>query len=69
MLDRCTPRHILKCGPRSWRTKTDLPEQENWAKRTKSRLHRWPVFDLTTIGALKLTTEAEVRADAITALV
>ena len=20
--------HILKCGPRSWRTKTDLPEQE-----------------------------------------
>jgi hypothetical protein len=20
--------HVLKCGPRSWRTKTDLPPQE-----------------------------------------
>jgi DNA replication protein DnaC len=29
MLDRLPHHdHILKCGPRSWRTKTDLPEQE-----------------------------------------
>ena len=29
MLDRLLHHgHILKCGPRSWRTKTDLPEQE-----------------------------------------
>jgi DNA replication protein DnaC len=23
--------HVLKCGPRNWRTKTDLPEQEKLA--------------------------------------
>jgi DNA replication protein DnaC len=29
MLDRLLHHpHILKCGPRSWRTKTDLSEQE-----------------------------------------
>jgi DNA replication protein DnaC len=29
MLDRLLHHgHILKCGPRSWRTKTDLPGQE-----------------------------------------
>ena len=29
MLDRLLPHgHVLKCGPRSWRTKTDLPDQE-----------------------------------------
>jgi DNA replication protein DnaC len=29
MLDRLLHHgHILKCGPRSWRTKTDLPNQE-----------------------------------------
>ena len=29
MLDRLLHHgHILKCGPRSWRTKTDLPEQQ-----------------------------------------
>jgi DNA replication protein DnaC len=29
MLDRLLHHgHVLKCGPRSWRTKTDLPEQE-----------------------------------------
>src|SRR5216683_3159505 len=29
MLDRLRHHgHILKCGPRSWRTKTDLPPQE-----------------------------------------
>jgi hypothetical protein len=22
--------HILKCGPRSWRTKADLPDQGKW---------------------------------------
>ena len=35
--DRCQRRiqhaehhgHVLKCGPRSWRTKTDLPPQES----------------------------------------
>ena len=28
MLDRLLPHgHILKCGPRSWRTKIDLPPQ------------------------------------------
>jgi DNA replication protein DnaC len=32
MLDRLLHHgHVLKCGPRSWRTKTDLPDQE--AKR------------------------------------
>ena len=32
MLDRLLHHgHVLKCGPRSWRTKMDLPEQE--AKR------------------------------------
>ena len=30
MLDRLLHHgHLLKCGPRSWRTKTDLPDQEN----------------------------------------
>jgi len=29
MLDRLLHHgHVLKCGPRSWRTKTDLPDQE-----------------------------------------
>jgi DNA replication protein DnaC len=29
MLDRLLHHgHVLKCGPRSWRTKTDLPTQE-----------------------------------------
>ena len=28
MLDRLLHGHVLKCGPRSWRTKTDLPPQE-----------------------------------------
>ena len=29
MLDRLLHHgHVLKCGPRSWRTKTDLPAQE-----------------------------------------
>ena len=29
MLDRLVHHgHVLKCGPRSWRTKTDLPSQE-----------------------------------------
>jgi len=29
MLDRLLHHgHVLKCGPRSWRTKTDLPPQE-----------------------------------------
>jgi DNA replication protein DnaC len=27
MLDRLLHHQVLKCGPRSWRTKTDLPEQ------------------------------------------
>ena len=32
MLDRLLHHgHVLKCGPRSWRTKTDLPEQEKLA--------------------------------------
>jgi hypothetical protein len=32
MLDRLLYHgHVLKCGPRSWRTKMDLPDQE--AKR------------------------------------
>jgi methionine synthase II (cobalamin-independent) len=32
MLDRLLHHgHVLKCGPRSWRTKMDLPDQE--AKR------------------------------------
>jgi DNA replication protein DnaC len=32
MLDRLLHHgHILKCGPRSWRTKTDLPDQEKQA--------------------------------------
>jgi DNA replication protein DnaC len=30
MLDRLLHHgHVLKCGPRSWRTKTDLPQQES----------------------------------------
>ena len=29
MLDRLLPHgHVLKCGPRNWRTKTNLPPQE-----------------------------------------
>ena len=31
VLDRLLHGHLLKCGPRSWRTKMDLPSQE--AKR------------------------------------
>ncbi len=44
MLDRLLHHsHLLKCGPRSWRTKTDLPPQG----RTFSVLDgqsRWPVL-------------------------
>jgi len=29
--------HVLKCGPRSWRTKTDLPPQERRVEHSQSR--------------------------------
>ena len=48
MLDRLLHHgHVLKCGPRSWRTKTDLPLQESGQGRTFSVLDgqsRWPVL-------------------------
>ena len=47
MLDRLLHHgHVLKCGPRSWRTKTDLPDQEAKDRTTLSRtLVRWPVLN------------------------
>lgn len=40
--------HILKCGPRSWRTKTDLPDQgsgENGINKDHVTGHSiWPVL-------------------------
>jgi hypothetical protein len=48
MLDRLLHHgHVLKCGPRSWRTKMDLPDQE--AQRGLG-LNPLAGFDLTTIG-------------------
>jgi hypothetical protein len=37
MLDRLLHHgHVLKCGPRSWRTKTDLPPQEGSVEQSQS---------------------------------
>jgi hypothetical protein len=47
MLDRLLHHgHVLKCGPRSWRTKTDLPHRRRQGKRNWSRNghFRWPVL-------------------------
>ena len=46
MLDRLLHHgHVLKCGPRSWRTKTDLPPQEAAEENNLVPGHfRWPVF-------------------------
>jgi hypothetical protein len=47
MLDRLLHHgHILKCGPRSWRTKTDLPDQEKAGDKKDHVLGhiRWPVL-------------------------
>jgi len=41
MLDRLLHHgHILKCGPRSWRTKTDLPDREKTYKCAGGRQNR-----------------------------
>jgi hypothetical protein len=51
MLDRLLHHgHILKCGPRSWRTKTGLPEQEKRDKRIKFRAAPLAGFDPSPIG-------------------
>ena len=52
MLDRLLHHgHVLKCGPRSWRTKTDLPPQR---QRSKNDLvpSQLPLagFEVTTVG-------------------
>jgi DNA replication protein DnaC len=50
LLDRLPHRgHVLKCGPRSWQTKTDLPEQEKIAQTHRVPVHfrepvlKWPL--------------------------
>ena len=55
MLDRLLHHgHVLKCGPRSWRTKTDLLPQRKQSKTISSRIasvhgrfcgdHAWPLL-------------------------
>jgi hypothetical protein len=42
MLDRLLHHgHVLKCGPRSWRTKTNLPPQEATEGRTTRAYLKW----------------------------
>ena len=43
--------HILKCGPRSWRTKTDLPDQEKAGyKGSRPGPHALAGFEVTPVG-------------------
>jgi len=51
MLDRLLHHgHVLKCGPRSWRTKTDLPLQEDGVKQPSPRPLSLAGFEVTTVG-------------------
>jgi hypothetical protein len=47
MLDRLLHHgHLLKCGPPSWGTKTDLPDQANTRQKDLIPGHiRWPVLN------------------------
>jgi hypothetical protein len=40
--------HILKRGPRSWRTKMDLPDQQGRAKKMGLGLYPLVGFEVTT---------------------
>jgi hypothetical protein len=44
--------HVLKCGPRSWRTKTDLPPQEaaGWNILSPGRPIPLAGFEVITVG-------------------
>jgi hypothetical protein len=58
MLDRLLNYgHILKCGQRSWRTKTDLPDQEKGIKEPRSGQPPLAGFELTTHGRIWVTPE------------
>ena len=53
MLDRLLHHgHVLKCGPRSWRTKTDLPPQEaaGWNILSPRRPIPLAAFAVITVG-------------------
>ena len=53
MLDRLLHHgHVLKCGPRSWRTKTDLPPQEAAGCNILSPRRPIPLagFEVITVG-------------------
>jgi hypothetical protein len=54
--------HPLKCGPRSWRTKASLPEEEQAGQNNSvpDQL-RWPVLTRPPLAAFEVTTEAQVH--------
>ena len=54
--------HVLKCGPRSWRTKvqTDLrPRRGHEVELTRSRTPRpwWPVLNCRSVAGFEVSTE------------
>jgi hypothetical protein len=60
MLDRLLHHgHVLKCGPRSWRTKTELPREPSAGqeKLVPDGL-RWPVLTRPPLAGFEVTTEA-----------
>ena len=60
MLDRLLHHgHVLKCGPRSWRTKTDLPHRGDRVRTQSRRPSRWPVLTRSPLAAFEVITEAE----------
>ena len=63
MLDRLLHHgHVLKCGPRSWRTKTDLPPQQAAEVKQPSPGHL-PLagFELIMLAAFQVITEVLSR--------
>ena len=62
MLDRLLHHaHVLKCGPRSWRTKMDLPDQEAKVKLPcLDRSLRWPVLGRSSMAGFEVIIEVEM---------
>ena len=59
MLDRLLHHgHVLKCGPRSWQTRTDLPAEPlaGWNNGVPDAV-RWPVLTRPPLAGFEVTTE------------
>lgn len=62
MLDRLLHHgHVLKCGPRSWRIKTDLPTEHSagYKKLVPDGPH-WPVLTRPPMDGFEVITEVHV---------